>query len=205
MKSSRENKKKFIVGITGSFGSGKTTVAEIFSLYGAEVIDADKLAHKVIARGTQAYKNILRIFGKEILKDNVSIDRRKLAKVVFNNKILLGKLNSIIHPQVIRLAKARIKLSASKVIVLDAPLLLEAGLNNIIDKLVVVKTNRSRQIRRIKKKTSLSSAHILKRIKFQMPLEKKVCFADFVIDNNGAKKETERQVKKIWEKIRARS
>jgi len=191
------HKKKIILGITGSFGSGKTTVARIFKSFGAKIIDADKLAHGCITPRSTAYEKIIRIFGKEILKKDRIIDRRKLAVIVFNNINLLIKLNNIIHPQVIQIIKNKINYAKSKVIVLDAPLLIEAGLVKLVDKLIVVKINRARQIKRIQNKTSLTKTDILKRIKSQVPLREKARLADFVIDNSGSIQETKKQVEQM--------
>ncbi len=187
----------FLVGITGSFGSGKTTVAGIFRSYGAEIIDADRIAHSCIADGTQAYKRICKAFGKDILKKNRTIDRVKLAGIVFAHKGLLKKLNKIIHPEVIRVIRNKIKKSRAKIIVLDAPLLLEAGLRRMVDKLIVVKIKRAEQLERIQRKFSFSREDILKRIKHQMPLQLKVRLADFVIDNSGTIEETKKQIEEI--------
>lgn len=191
------NKKRLILGITGSFGSGKTTVAGIFKSFGAQVIDADKIAAGVTAQGTKIYKKIINTFGKGIRKQDESLDRHKLARTVFNNKRLLHKLNKITHPEIIRIIKEKIKTSKAKLIILDAPLLLEAGLRSLTDKLIVVEAGRLRQITRALNRTPLSKAEILKRIGCQMPLKFKVRLADFVIDNNGTIANTKRQVRQI--------
>jgi len=196
-------KKQLILGLTGSFGSGKTTVARIFESFGAYVIDADELAHNCIRPQTSAYRRIIHAFGEDILKKNKIIDRRKLASIVFNNRNFLHRLNNIIHPQVTIIIKSKIKSSRSKVIVLDAPLLLEAGLEKIVDKLIVVKISRKKQIERIRSRTSLDKPDILKRIKSQIPQNVKSRFADFVIDNNGTMQETRRQVEDIWKSLAA--
>jgi dephospho-CoA kinase len=201
MKRQSQNKRKITLGLTGSFGSGKTTVARIFRSYGAQVLDADKLAHGCIARGTPAYERIIHTFGKGIIKKNRIIDRNKLAEIVFNNINLLIKLNNIVHPHVLRIIKSKINSSKSNVTVIDAPLLLEAGLDKIVDKLIVVKLNLSQQIKRIQKRTALKKADILKRICSQIPLRQKVSIADFVVDNSGTIQETKKQVKDIWKKM----
>lgn len=193
---------KLIIGITGSFGSGKTTVAGIFSSLGAEVIDADKIAHRVISPKTKVYKAVVNAFGRDILKKNGSIDRGKLSGIVFNDKELLGKLNKIIHPEVIRQIKIAINNSFKEVIVLDVPLLIEAGLKSMVDNLVVVKISRKVQIERLVNKTSLTKQEILKRIKAQMPLREKIRIADFIIDNNGTAGNTYKQAVEAWEKVR---
>jgi dephospho-CoA kinase len=202
--------RKLIIGLTGSFGAGKTTVARIFETQRltsrrsrgvVKVIDADKIARQCIRPGTLVYKRIVYVFTKVILNKNKVIDRRKLAARVFNNRILLLKLNNIVHPQVIKIIKAKIKSSRAKLIVLDAPLLLEAGLKKFVDKLIVVKISRKKQIKRIQKRTALDKADILKRIKFQISQDAKLHLADFVIDNNGTIEETKKQVREIWRKI----
>jgi len=201
MKRQKQNKKRIVIGITGSFGSGKTTVAGMLKSFGAYVIDADKLAHGCISRGNPAYERIIHTFGRGILKENRVINRKRLADVVFNNINLLIKLNNIIHPQVIRLIKDKINSSMAKVIVLDAPLLLEAGLKGLVDKLLVVKINRDAQIERIKNRMSLTKTDILKRIKSQIPLSQKLRLADFIIDNSGTIQETRKQVEQIKRRV----
>lgn len=195
------NKAKLILGITGSFGSGKSIVAGLFASSKAKVIDADKIAHLVIRRGSRAYKRICLVFGKEVIGKNKEIDRRKLAQAAFRNKNSIKKLNSIVHPEVIRIIKRKIKAVKSGIVVLDAPLLIEAGLKKLVDKLIVVETAREEQIRRIRSKTHLSRSQILKRIKYQVSLSRKVGLADFIIDNNGSLEETKRRVKKISKKL----
>lgn len=198
MRGQREYRsKKIILGLTGSFGSGKTTVAKIFRDLGAKTIDADRIAHSLIKPKTKIYKKIINIFGKDILKKNRTIDRRKLAKLVFSNKKSLKKLNRIMHPEIIRIIKEKIKNTFAKVIVLDAPLLLEAGLKSLVDKLVVVDIRKPIQIKRIQNKTHQNRIDILKRLKFQIPLAQKIRMADFVIDNSQTFENTKKQVEKI--------
>jgi len=198
MRRQNPNKKRIVLGLTGSFGSGKTTVSRLFCSLGAKAIDADKLAHKQIRRGSFVYKKIKREFPCTVFKRNGYIDRKKLAAIVFADKVKLARLNNIIHPGVIRDIKHRVKSLGKTVIVLDAPLLLEAGLRRMADKLIVVRIPQSLQIERIRKKSSLSSADILKRIKCQLPVSEKVRLADFIIDNTGSIEKTKSQVKKIW-------
>jgi dephospho-CoA kinase len=205
MKKPKGAKKKIILGVTGSFGSGKSTVAAMFGSCGAEVVDADKLAHACLKPGTDTYARIIAVFGKGILRNNNDVDRRRLARVAFGDKASLKRLNRIIHPEVIRQIKRRIKSAKSKLIILDAPLLLEAGLKNAVDKLIVVKITREKQIERIKAEFSLSRSDILRRIRFQIPLRAKAHLADFVIDNSATIKSTRRQVEEIYKKITAES
>jgi dephospho-CoA kinase len=197
MRRQNPNKKSIILGLTGSFGSGKTTVARIFESFGAKLIDADKIAHRVISPGSKAYKRIVATFGRGILKKNRAVDRKRLGRIVFSNKNLLKRLNNIIHPEVIRIIKKKIKVSNARVIVLDAPLLLEAGLKKIVDKLIVVKITKDQQIRRVQNKMRLSKTEILERIRFQIPLKVKARLADFVIDNSSTVEKTRKQLEQI--------
>jgi len=197
MKKQRQSKKKLIIGITGSFASGKTSVARMFKSYGAYLIDADKIAHINFKPGTEAYRKLVKEFGQAILSKGKAVDRGKLAKIVFNNNKLLQKLNKIIHPAIIRNIKSRVKHSKKRIIVLDAPLLIEAGLRSIADKLIVVKANKEIQIKRAIQKIGISRKEALQRIRSQMPLSAKVRLADFVIDNNGRIEKSKKQVRAI--------
>ena len=195
-----------VIGLTGSFGTGKSTVARMFKELGARVLDADTIAHNLIRPGRDSWRKIVHWFGTDILNRNQSINRDKLAKIVFRKRQDLRKLERIIHPLVIREIAGRLrKIENSRkdeIVVIDAPLLIEAGLAKKVDTLIVVKLNRTEQIARSLKQKGISRAQILKRIRSQLPLSKKIAIADYVVDNNGRKNDTRRQVKKIWEEIK---
>jgi len=192
-----------IIGVTGSFGTGKTTVSEMLKKFGAVVLNADEIGHSVLA-SAKIRKKISTIFGKDIVGKNKKINRKRLGEAAFKNKLLLAKLCKIIHPPVIQRIRSKIKHLRSKgcaTVVLDAPLLIEAGLLNMVDKLIVVTLNKDLQIKRCKKNTGLDKKKILARIKMQMPIKTKIRFSDFIIDNSGTKERTKRKVKRIWEQI----
>lgn len=197
----QKRNKKIILGVTGSFGSGKTTVSVFFKTFGAKVIDADKLAHESILPKGRCYKKIIVSFGKGILRSDGTIDRPKLGSIVFGNKKLLKELSNIIHPEVIKKMENIIKKSKTKIIVLDIPLLIESGLEKLVDKLIVVKINRREQLKRIRNKTALSRKDILKRIDSQIPLRVKTRLADFIIDNSATVEETKKQTRKIMKQL----
>lgn len=194
--------KKIVIGITGGFGTGKTTVARIFERLGAKVIIADKIAHEVFSPGRAIYKKVLSIFGKSILNKSGAIDRKRLGRIVFNDKNKLLLLNSIVHPEVIERINYLITKKTRGVYIIDAPLIIEVGLLDKIDKLIVVTASRRNQIKRCKKKFNLKKTEILKRIRSQMPIKKKRRLADFIIDNNGSIDKTQRRVKEIWREIK---
>jgi len=140
-----------VIGITGSLGVGKTTVAGLFRRLGARVINADRIAHKIIKPGTPAYKRIISTFGRGVLRGNY-ISRRKLAAIVFSDRQALEKLNRITHPGIIRIIKDEIRgCNQNEVLVIEAALLIEAGLLSRIDKLVVVKSGQVVVKQRLKK------------------------------------------------------
>ena len=191
-----------VIGITGNFGTGKSFVASIFRESGAQVIDADKVAHEVIGKGSPGYRKAVRIFGKGILGRKGNIDRKELAGIVFSDRKKLKILNSIIHPAVITYIRKRIKKAhGNALVVIDAPLLIEAGLAGILDSLIVVKCSREKQINRCMGKFKMKKEEVVKRIQNQMPMSRKIRLADFVIDNNGTKSQTKKQVLKILKEM----
>lgn len=191
-----------VIGLTGGFGTGKTSAASVFKSLGAKVLDADMIARGAVAKGRPAYNKIVRTFGKDILNSSNNIDRRKLAAIVFTDKDALKKLNRIVHPVVIAAIKSGIKKAASRdVVVVDAPLLVEANLAGIADALVVIKCSRKAQIERCMRKFRMEKRDVLRRILSQMPVRKKMNMADFVVDNSGSRSGTEKQLRKVWKEI----
>jgi dephospho-CoA kinase len=189
-----------VVGITGSLGTGKSTVARMLRAKGAKVLDADRLSHEALKKGGDAHKKVISLFGKGILNKDRSVNKRKLARIVFSNKKKLEKLTGIIHPLVIKEIKKRIKKSRPKsIVVVDAPLLIEAGLRDLVDELIVVKASSKAQSSRCK---TLKKQEIRARVKNQMSLARKVKMADYIVNNNGTLTQTKKEVDKIWEKIR---
>jgi len=195
-----------IIGLTGGIGSGKSTVAKIFSRLGADVIDADKIAREIVEPGKITWKRLVSEFGKEMLNDDETLNRSLLAKVVFEDKTKRARLNSIMHPRIQEEIISRIDKYRSdnkaKVVIIEAALLVERkGLLKLLDKLIVVSVDEKSRISRIKKRDNLSSEEILSRIRSQISDDQKVKLADFVVDNTGSIERTELQVKKILKTI----
>jgi len=196
------NKNKFILGVTGNLACGKSTVAAMFKTQDCLLIDADRLGHRFLSAPGLVYKKIINTFGEGILDPDKKINRAKLAKRVFAGKKDLARLNAIVHPVLIKEIKRLIKNSDKKIIILDAALIIEAGLRKIADKLVVVTAKKNQQILRQQKGAGLSREDILSRLKSQISQSKKKRFADFIIDNSGSIVETKKQVcairRKLW-------
>jgi len=199
-----------IVGLTGGIVGGKSTVASMFKDLGAKIIDVDKLGHSVILPYSPAWGKIIKLFKKDILRNDLTIDREKLGKIVFANQALLKKLNEITHPEIIKLIKKEINLAKDKtrnqekILVIDAALIYEAKIDRLMDKIIVVYVNEDEQTKRLVKRSNLSKEEALQRIKSQMPMKEKVKMADYVIDNSNSLDETEKQVEKIWKKLVSR-
>jgi len=197
----RLKKKKIVLGITGGTACGKTTVASMFKKSGASCIDADSIYHRLISPGSAVYEKIVYAFGTGVLGKRSQIDRKKIAGIVFNNSQRLRRLCRITHPAIIRRIKeevSRLRRAKRKTIIaVDAPLLIEAGLTNMFDKMLVVKANRKNQLIRGARLRGLSRQQLLQRIKAQTPQAEKIKLADYVIDNNGTLEQTKKQVREI--------
>lgn len=195
-----------VLGITGSFGSGKTTCAGMFKKLGASCVNADRIYHALIKPRASVYKKIVSVFGREILGRNKQIDRKRLAKLVFSKSQGLKELCQISHPAIIRRLRGELRklkrIKSGAIVVIDAPLLIEAGKIRMVDKLIVVKASKKVQIARCRKQRGMSHSEVIKRIKVQAPLAKKLKLADYVIDNSGTLKQTRKQVRDIWESLK---
>ncbi len=189
------------MGVTGNIACGKSTVAGMFKTKDCLLIDADVLGRRLLAGNRGIYKKIKGVFGPNILKRANRIDRKKLGKKVFADKAALIKLNRIVHPPLIREIRRQIKNSDKKIIILDAALIIEAGLKKMVDKLVVVKARKEQQILRSRKNKLFGKQDIVLRMKSQIPLRQKCRLADFIIDNSGQVSETRKQVSEIRRKL----
>jgi len=199
-----------IIGLTGGIVSGKSTVASMFRDLGAKIIDADRLGHSVILPHKPAWKRIVKLFGEDILGNDLTIDREKLGKIVFADQALLKKLNEITHPEIMKLIKKEINLARNKthnqekILVIDAALIYEAKIDRLMDKIIVVYIDEDEQIKRLIKRNNLSKDGALQRVKSQIPMKEKIKMADYVIDNNDTLDKTKKQVETIWGKLVSR-
>lgn len=192
-----------IIGLTGGIASGKSTVSNYLAELGAIIIDADKIAHEIMEKGKPAYWQVIEAFGRGILAENGEIDRSRLGKIVFNDPEQKKTLEEITHPQVIREMREKIEeyRAENKVIVLDIPLLFEAGLEFMVDEIWVVYVDRETQLQWLMARDGLSYQEANKRIQAQMSLEEKRELADFLIDNRSTIEDLKRKVLLKWREI----
>jgi dephospho-CoA kinase len=194
-----------IVGLTGSVGTGKSTVTNFFRELGAYIIDWDELARKVTRPHLRTWKEIVEYFGKDFLNEDLTINRQKLAEIVFSDKEKVAKLNQIVHPEVFtedeRITNEIKSLDPDALIIKDIPLLFELTRPIFVDKIIVVAASEQTQLRRLEGK-GMRREDAQNRIKSQLPIEGKIKSADFVINNDGPLEETKKQVEEIYSLLR---
>jgi dephospho-CoA kinase len=191
--------KSLVIGLTGNIATGKSTILKYLSEKCAAIIDADKLAHQVMEPGGSAYEAVVRVFGKGILAEDGTIDRKKLGQIVFANPIELGKLEKLVHPKVFELGRQEIEKAESPLVVLEAIKLLEAGLMvTLCDEVWVVTSNFANQLKRLVEFRHMDEERARQIISIQPPQAAKVNQADRVIDNNGTLDNLYAQLDSIW-------
>jgi dephospho-CoA kinase len=199
-----KNKNIFLIGLTGGFGTGKTTAALEFAKLGAKVIGADKVGKDITKPGMKAYKAVLNVFGKDILLPNKNIDRKALAGIVFENARKRKQLENIMHSAIIDEINKETASLAKKgkfKVILEVPLLFETGLNRFTDFNIVVWASKKSQLERLLKRGKFKTNEVELRIKAQMPLELKKKKADCLIDNSKTISDVKNAIKRIWENI----
>jgi len=198
----------FIIGLTGGIASGKSTVAKMLVEKGAYLLDADLLAREAVEPGKPAWEKIVQWLGETILLPDRTINREKLGNIVFNNKEKLSELNRIVHPWVgqefIRRADEIKANDPQAVLVYDIPLLIEAGMQKVVDLVLLVYLSEEIQISRLQLRNNLSHTEAVKRVRSQTPLAEKKKHAHRVIDNSGTLAETADQVDQFWQWLKAR-
>lgn len=189
-----------VIGLTGSIGTGKSTIANKFRELNIPVIDADVIAREVVEPDTETYRKIVETFGEEILHDDRTLNRKALGSIVFSDEHKRKQLNAIIHPairkEMLRQRDEWIE-KGKECIVLDIPLLYESKLTHFVDKVIVVYVDEDVQLQRIVERDQSSKEEAKRRIAAQIPVAEKAKKADAVIDNNGTKEDSYAQLKKI--------
>ncbi len=192
------------IGITGSIGTGKSSVAKVLRELGYQVLDADELAKKQLEIGELGYLKVLESFGMRLLNSDRTIDRSKLARIVFNNKDELLILENIIHPLIqkqIQIIKNESEKKGEKILFYDVPLLFEKNMQNSFDDIILVVADNEVQLQRIQKRNTWTEAEIKKRLECQMPLSQKKLNSRFIIENNGSQIDLRNQVLGVLQQI----
>ena len=195
-----------LVGLTGGIGSGKSTVARMLAARGAVVLDADVLAREVVEPGTPGFHAVLERFGDAVRSSDGSLDRSRLAAIVFADDEARRDLEAIVHPQVrVRIAEAAAAHADSDaVVVVDSPLLIETGAHESFPVVIVVTAPDDARIARLTAR-GMGEADARARMAAQMPLEEKATHADVLLDNGGSEAELESQVDRLWADLHDRA
>ena len=189
-----------VIGLTGSIATGKSTVAKLFKNKKIPIVDSDVISREIVHQNQSAYRQIVHQFGVGILQKDQSINRKKLASLIFSDPRKRHELNQIVHPIIIEeIIKERDQFIVEKepLIVLDIPLLYELDLVHLVDEVVVVYTSYKNQLWRLMKREKLDESEAKKRIEAQMDIEEKRKLADYVINNNDSLEKTEEQFEQL--------
>ncbi|WMX54460.1 dephospho-CoA kinase [Peribacillus sp. R9-11] len=189
-----------IIGITGGIASGKSSVSLYIQELGFTIVDADVASRAVVEPGEEAYHQVVKAFGENILLVDGNIDRVKLGSIIFHDQEKRLLLNSIVHPAVrnwMRLKTEKALAAGEETVFMDIPLLFESKLTFMVEKTLLVYVDERVQLERLMNRNGLSETDALARIQSQMPLADKKVLADAVIDNNGNLEETKKQVKTV--------
>jgi dephospho-CoA kinase len=192
------------IGLTGNIASGKSEVATMLADRGATIIDADELAREAVEPETQALKDIVKRWGKDVLNQDGGLDRAALRQIVFADQNELDALNRIVHPGVTRLRDreiARARERGDPIVVCVIPLLFERNIVEEFDAIVVVDAPRPLRLERLVATRGLEETEAMNMIASQMPAELKRARADFVIENNGSLDDLERDVDALWSSL----
>ncbi|MDD3840617.1 MAG: dephospho-CoA kinase [Clostridia bacterium] len=192
------------IGLTGGIASGKSTVSAHLKHLGAYVIDADIVSREITKKGSFVLQKLKDELGKEIVDNDGNLNRPLVRNIVFNDAVMLKKLNKVIHPEIIREISSRIEDVCNKdipVVVVDAALLIETGIYKKMDQVWLVFLEKQVQIERLMKRDNISYTDALNIIKSQMELEQKVKYADYIIDNNFTEEYTLKQTENLWNKV----
>lgn len=195
-----------VIGLTGGIATGKSTVSAILKNAGAVIIDADRIARRVVKKNLPAYRQILAHFGESVLLPDGEINRAALGNLIFSDSRKKQLLNSIVHPHVQKETDRQLRHIAKKkpnaLVILDIPLLLEAGMRKDFSEVIVVYAPEHIQIKRLMERDHISQEDALARIRSQMPIEKKKSLATMVIDNSGPIEDTRKQTLEILQRLK---
>ena len=192
-----------VIGLTGGIGSGKSTVSQFLAELGAVILNADEVGHEAFRPDTEIWRQVVAAFGRQIVTPNGNIDRKKLGNIVFGNPESLSRLNQIMHPRMYALVKAQLeeyRQQETSVVVLEAPLLLEAGWTSLVDEVWVTTASEATVLKRLEEQSGMSQAESLARIRSQLSSAERVKYADVVINTDCALDELKSKVTEMWQR-----
>lgn len=196
----------FSVALTGGIASGKTTVANLLAEHGALLIDSDQLAREVVEPGTPGLAQVVTRFGEQVLTQAGSLDRQALGDIVFADAAARADLNAIIHPLVRRRrAELIAQAAADQIVVSVIPLLVETGLVDQFDAVVVVDVPSQTQVARLVRRNDISPEQAQARLNAQASRAERLAAADWVVTNSGSRAELEAQVERLWSQMRSKA
>ena len=175
--------RSFKIGLTGGIASGKTTVANLFSDLGIEIIDADEIAHSITSKQGSAYNKIVKHFGEDVLGNDKKLDRKKLRTMIFNNSELKRDLEQIIHPEVYAIINQKINASQEPYQIIVIPLLIETSYQNFVDRVLVIDCSMETQLARLINRDDETMKNARKIIANQIERNERLKFADDIIEN----------------------
>lgn len=190
-----------VIGLSGGIGSGKSTVSQFLAEVGAVILDADRVGHEALKPDTEVWRELVAAFGRQILNPGGDIDRAKLGEIVFGNPQSLSRLNRIMHPKMYDMVKAQLegyRRQGVNVVVLEAPLLIEAGWTSLVDEVWVTVAPEVTVLRRLKEGIGLTESESLARIRSQLSLEERIRHADVIIDTDCSLDELRARVGELW-------
>jgi dephospho-CoA kinase len=198
-----------LVGLTGGMGSGKSLVATLFKEMGAHIIDADEISRNLVEPDKPAWQEIVNSFGQKVLNDNKTLDRKKMAEIVFDNPANKQILESILHPRVfseeMRIFEEIQEEESGALVIIDSPLLIESGNHSKMHKIIVISCDEQTRLKRIVEKGLISLVDAKKRIKSQMGLQEKLKYADYVLENNSSIDELKIAIKNLYQDLKVQA
>ena len=196
-----------VIGLTGGIGSGKSTVSQFLAELGAVILDADRIGHEAFKPDTELWQEVVVAFGRQVLTPNNDIDREKLGEIVFGNPESLARLNRIMHPRMHEIVTAQLddyRRQGMDVVILEAPLLIEAGWASSVDEVWVTAAAEATVLSRLEAQKGLSRQQSLARIHSQLSSEARVRHADVVIDTDCDLEELRARVGELWRGLQSR-
>ena len=194
-----------LVGLTGGIGSGKSLAARFFKEEGAYIIDADKLSRDLVQPGKPALKEIVDFFGDFILELDGTLNREKLAEIIFQDVNKKKALEVILHPKIIEKEQEEYSIiranDPSAIVIIDAALLIESGNFKCVDKVIVMQSSEKQHVKRILSRSFLTYNQVVARIKNQMSLVDKNKYADFILDNRLQPEDLMKNVVEVYKKL----